>query len=159
MKRLPSSDACTPPELRRLLYLEGEDSNWDVTELRLRGKYHLVRARDAQEACRAVKRLGSSLYAILMDIQLAGSPLDGIQLTRLLRGGLTATALPQWAQDLPRVTVPIIFVTAYGHSPHSEAELIAAGGNRLVPKPVDFVALNMALAGANLQRAQQLLDR
>lgn len=130
--------------LPRILYVEDEDENWELAQLWLEDRYELVRAADAESTCRAVKALGPKLHAILMDIQLAGSALDGIQLTRLLRGSLPREGLPEYARDVPVVQAPIFFVTAYGGRYH-ERELREAGGTRLMPKPVDFEELCAAL--------------
>src|SRR5688572_937746 len=104
---------------RRILYVEDEDDNWQVTELRLRNRYSLVRAASDEEACRIVKDLRGDLYAVLMDIQLKGSRLDGLQLCRLFKGLLPDGHLPHYAHGCPRVSAPVFFVTAYG-SRHGE---------------------------------------
>jgi len=129
-----------PPALRRVLYVEDEDENWELAQLWLEGRYELLRARDAQSTCEVVRSAGSTLHAILMDIQLSGSALDGIQLTRLLRGTLPPEQLPANLGVVPVVQVPIFFVTAYGGR-YQEGELREAGGTRLLPKPVDFNSL------------------
>lgn len=129
-----------PPALRRVLYVEDEDENWELAQLWLEGRYELLRARDAQSTCDVVRAAGNTLHAILMDIQLSGSALDGIQLTRLLRGKLPPSELPAVVGEVPVVQVPIFFVTAYGGR-YQESELRAAGGDRLLPKPVDFDSL------------------
>jgi CheY-like chemotaxis protein len=134
----------TRAPLPRILYVEDEDENWELAQLWLEGRYELVRAVDAQSTCAAVKAANGTLRAILMDIQLAGSSLDGIELTRLLRGSLPRDGLPPYARDVPVVRAPIYFVTAYGGR-YQERELREAGGTRLLPKPVDFDALCQAL--------------
>jgi CheY-like chemotaxis protein len=128
-----------------LLYVEDEDDNWAVTELRLRKKYQLVRAADDEQACSALIRFGTKLEAILMDIQLQGSKLDGVQLTQLVRGKLDRQQLPPYVQQVPTLTIPIVFVTAYGNR-YPEAQLLAAGGTAVVGKPVDFLKLTLKLA-------------
>src|SRR5262245_3230183 len=100
-----------------LLYVEDEDENWKVTEMRLRDRYHLVRAADDQQACELARSVGPKLYAVLMDIQLKGSKLDGIQLCRLFKGKLSTDQrrdLPTYAMGVPEVQAPLFFVTAYG---------------------------------------------
>ena len=66
------------PAMRRevLLYVEDDDDNWRVAQLRLSEGYELIRARNAAEACRALEYRGAELSAILMDIELRGSDLD-----------------------------------------------------------------------------------
>jgi CheY-like chemotaxis protein len=134
--------------------VEDEAENRDVTELRLRDRFELVWAATDREACSMVHKHADRLYAILMDIQLKGSQLDGIQLTKLLRGE-PLSAVPPHAQGLPTLDVPIIFVTAYG-SRYTEDQLLAVGGTAVVPKPVDFVDLTLALANA---RAESVLRK
>ncbi|MRI91368.1 response regulator [Aggregicoccus sp. 17bor-14] len=137
--------------LPRILYVEDEDENWELAQLWLEERFELVRAKDAESTCRAVRQAAGALRAVLMDIQLAGSALDGIQLTRLLRGALPREQLPPYALDLPRVDAPIFFVTAYGGR-YRESELREAGGTRLLPKPVDFEALVRELEAAAAPR-------
>ncbi len=152
----PQTKDVIDPSKPLLLYVEDEDDNWAVTELRLRGRYRLIRAADDQVACELVRQHGSTLYAILMDIQLKGSKLDGIQLCRLFKGQLEGD-LPPYAQGCA-TPAPIFFVTAYGNR-YTEEELIAAGGTALITKPVDFVRLNLALASASARNAAAALSR
>jgi CheY-like chemotaxis protein len=129
----PARDASKP----LILYVEDEEENWHITSVRLRDRYQLVRAADDQQACQMARDVGDKLYAVLMDIQLKGSQLDGIKLCRLFRGALEDPALPPYARGCPTITAPIIFVTAYGQR-YSEAELRGVGGHMLITKPVDF---------------------
>ena len=149
-----SSDSGKP----LVLYVEDEEDNWKVTELRLHSRYSLLRAADDVEACRMIRSHGGVLYAILMDIQLKGSKLDGIELCRVFKGHPVDKPLPSYAQGCPRVAAPIFFVTAYGMR-YSEEELKKAGGTALLTKPVDFVRLTLALASANAQGAVTALNR
>lgn len=159
MKRVsdPSGPAEVPQQL--VLYVEDEPSNWEVTELRLRKKFKLLWARTDAEACAFVRQYGPQLHAVLMDVQLRGSALDGLMLTRLFRGqALPLPTVPGYAEGLPAITCPIFFVTAYGNL-HSPAEMDAAGGDAHVPKPVDFVKLSLLLAQSSMKRAMESLKR
>jgi CheY-like chemotaxis protein len=156
MKRLEQTSKPMEPE-KTVLYVEDEESNWEVTELRLRKHYKLLWARTDVEACALVRQYGSTLHAVLMDVQLKGSQLDGIQLTKLLRGKPVEGA-PDFANELPAMTCPIFFVTAYGNL-HSNDEFNRAGGDAHVPKPVDFVKLSLLLARSSMQRAMDTLKR
>lgn len=151
----PASSRPTLQARDRILYVEDEDQNWIVAELRLRRSYDLIRASTDREACAAIIEHGDKLTAILMDIQLRGSTLDGIKLTRLLRGRLDRADLPAYAQEVPTLDLPVIFVTAYS-ARYSEAELVAAGGNKLITKPVDFVQLTSAITQLRMQRIMDL---
>src|SRR5688572_33120334 len=93
MKKLDSkfqlaSKLATRETRRRdlVLYVEDNDDNWHVAKLRLSDGYELVRAVDAREACRVLRARGAELSAVLMDIELRGSDLNGLELTELLRG-------------------------------------------------------------------------
>jgi CheY-like chemotaxis protein len=130
-----------PREL--LLYVEDDEENWEVAEYRLAAGYQIVRARDAVEACAALRTHGGALYGILMDIELRGSDLNGIELTELFRGKRTHD-LPLYARNLPTVTRPIIFVTAHG-ARYTDVELMLFGADSVIAKPVDFAALSRAL--------------
>lgn len=156
MKRIADDlDAGTQAPTQLVLYVEDEPANWEVTELRLRRKFKLLWARTDQEACALVRQYGPQLYAILMDVQLQGSALDGLALTRLFRGKASGP-LPEFAQGLAPVTCPIFFVTAYGNL-HSPQEMDAAGGDAHVPKPVDFLSLTLLLARNSMKRAMDTL--
>jgi CheY-like chemotaxis protein len=117
--------------MRNVLYVEDEDVNWFVAAPNLRDKYALCRARNAAEALAAMH--AAQFDHILMDIQLASSGLDGINLTRVLRGTYPGFVSeigkqqPEWTKD-----VPIIFVSAYT-ARYSREELIAA---RLTPDAI-----------------------
>ena len=136
-----------------LLYVEDEADNREVASLRLRRRYELLLAEDDKTACELLASRGTELSAILMDIQLKGSTLDGIQLVKLLRGKLERSGLPAYAARVPILKdVPVLFVTAYA-ARYTEADLLAAGGNRLVTKPVNFAELTLALVDLHLKRA------
>jgi CheY-like chemotaxis protein len=142
-------------KLQKLLYVEDEEDNRQVTTLRLQGKYELLLAATDREACEVFKQNGAQLAAVLMDIQLKGSLLDGMQLTRLLRGRLDAANVPDFARGVPVLPdLPVIFVTAYG-SKYSREDFEQAGGNELIAKPVDFVRLMSALTRYHLRTVRE----
>ncbi|MBN1612215.1 MAG: response regulator [Polyangiaceae bacterium] len=125
----------------KILYVEDEDANWEVTELSLRGKFGLTRARDSREAFERVAVEPFDL--ILMDIQLSGSDLNGIETCKALSGRQT-DRLPDYAQGV-HTACPIVMVTAYS-SLYTREELLAAGARDLVVKPVDFTHLLMVIS-------------
>lgn len=133
------------PDLPRVLYVEDEDDNWTIAQLRLRQRFAMIRAANDREACEIVRQSGSQLWAVLMDIQLKGAHLDGINLTRLFKGRpLAGVELPPWAAGIPRLSAPIFVITAYGEGfPHDE--LLSAGADRVITKPVNFVDLAAGL--------------
>lgn len=141
-----------------LLYVEDNDDNWRVTYFRLGESYDLVRARDAREACRVLKTSGPQLAAVLMDIELRGSDLNGIELTQLIRGRLPPFATPDFAMGIASLSTPVIFVTAHG-AKYSEEYLLAIGGNKVISKPVDFAALSLALTQLHLSRVARQAGR
>lgn len=127
-----------------LLYVEDDDENWNVAELRLGDEFELVRAPSSREACRIMKARAGEVIAVLMDIELRGSELNGIDLTALFRGTRLNKALPDYAQGVPTFTRPIIFVTAH-NARYSDVELMLFGADQVIPKPVNFTTLTMAL--------------
>ncbi len=142
-----------PPRLKKLmpvLYVEDNDDNWHVTELRLTRSYDLLRAKSDREACEILAQ-PRKLYAILMDVELGGSRLNGIQLTKLIRGTLAHRELPDYAQKVPLLEVPVLFVTAYGNA-YPRAELLACGADDVLSKPINFTQLNVALANLYINR-------
>lgn len=142
-----------------VLYVEDDDDNWTVASLRLGHAYELIRATNADEAYRVLLQQGSDLSAILMDIELRGSELNGVELTKLIRGKLTPSA-GRFVMPLSAAarSVPIIFVTAHG-AKYSEAELHQAGAEQVIGKPVDFSALSLALTQFHLARAARSRKR
>lgn len=149
MKKVVQEAVASRPEpykaKRLILYVEDEKENFDVAELRLRNRYQLLWAPDDVTACRLAKEHAGELLAVLMDIQLKGSTLDGTRITQLFRGTLPAGERPAFAAGAPTLTCPIIFVTAFGRQ-LDEATLSRVGGDRVIPKPVDFVELMTCIA-------------
>lgn len=136
-----------------LLYVEDDDDNWEVAELRLGKHYAMLRARDDESACRILRERRGEIDIILMDIELRGSSLNGVQLTELLRGNHKAQTddLPAYARGLPVISKPIIYVTAH-NARYSNVRLLLSGADKVIPKPVDFTALQVALSELLLDR-------
>lgn len=124
----------------RILYVEDEEMNWAMAHKRLRSGYDLTQAPTSTAVFDTLR--ATSYDLILMDIQLKGSDLDGMEICRILRGLNTAPP-PSYAAGV-LFSEPIIFMTAYG-ARYQRDDLIAAGGNELVTKPVDFATLSLAL--------------
>jgi CheY-like chemotaxis protein len=134
-----------------VLYVEDDDENWQVAQLRLEPDFETVRARDAQQACSLLRTRASDFMVILMDIELRGSDLNGIELTELLRGKRLNKELPDYARGLPTFTAPIIFVTAH-NARYTDVELMLFGADRVIPKPVNFETLTFALQSIRYTR-------
>ncbi len=130
-------------EKQKILYIEDEEINWDVARLSLRERYSLTRATTSEEAFALLARQKYDL--ILMDIQLTGSELDGIEITRILRGLMDQSKIPVFAQKADCQGARIIFMTAYS-ARYSKDELLQAGGDDLITKPVDFTRLSLAMS-------------
>jgi len=141
-----------------VLYVEDEADNREVARLRLEADYELLFAETDAEACAILKERGRELAAVLMDIQLQGSALNGIKLSQLIRGDLPAGDLPSYAQNMPTLTVAVIFVTAYGKH-YSNDEVKEAGGMQLIAKPVDFVELSLAITRHHLDAVNRRINR
>jgi len=155
MKPIHKAVTRSGQRLLPLLYVEDNDDNWEVVKLRMNRTYDITRAATDREACAELMR-AKEFYAVLMDIELSGSRLNGIQLTRLLRGTLPEAERPHYAGSVPVSSVPILFVTAYG-SAYSQKELLEAGGDGVLQKPVDFTKLSLALTNCHLNRATKHL--
>src|SRR6185312_1362153 len=124
---------------------------WAVARMRLSDRYEVVRASTARQACELLTQRGDDFVAILMDIELRGSELNGVQLTSLIRGG-DRRDYPDYARALPTLRgTAVIFVTAHG-ADFSDAEIERAGGDTVIRKPVDFKALSLAITQAHLDR-------
>lgn len=134
-----------------IAYVEDDDDNWHVAKLHLAERYELVRASSAEQACRLFAKSGNELSAVLMDVELRGSELDGVELTLLLRGRLVRAPLPEYARSVPKLDVPVIFVTAHA-ADAGNFRLVHAGANATIHKPVMFNALTMAITQVHLKR-------
>jgi CheY-like chemotaxis protein len=133
------------------LYVEDELENYQVAELRLGKSYQLLRASNSRDACRVARVHHAELYAVLMDIQLVGSDLDGVELAKAFRGRPGPRA-PEYARSMS-LQVPIIFVTAHGALLAPDV-IAAAGGDAVLFKPVDFRKLMRALTDCHLNRGR-----
>jgi len=137
-----------------VLYVEDDPTNVEVTRAHLEKDYTLLHAATDVEACAMLAKHGASLSAIILDIQLQGSKLNGIDLCNLIRG-----RFPRGEPHLKRVPVlletPIFFMSAYGDR-HGSA-IQAAGATGFVAKPVAFQAFSLALARAHLRGLDSLL--
>ena len=150
----PRKSPSDPGARKLVLYVEAEESNRKVAQLRLGRTYDLLLATNDREACEILATQGSALYAVLMDIELKGSTLSGIQLTQLLRGRLAPEQVPSFARNVPVLdSLLILFVSAYGGR-YQEEELVKHGGNKLISKPVNFIELTSAITFFHLDRAR-----
>lgn len=142
-----------------VLYVEDDVDTFKLAQLRLQARYELINATSDRQACEVLSRQGTELFAVLMDIELQGSQLDGLALVKVIRGMTPKSSLPSWAQSLPpQPHLPIIVMTAYV-TRYSEAEVKAVGANHFLTKPIDFMRLNLALAQANIQSVMARLAR
>jgi CheY-like chemotaxis protein len=137
IERIERPSTLSGEKLARILYVEDEDPNWEVTELHLRGKYSLRRARNSSEAFTLLAKVEFDL--ILLDIQLGGSEYDGIELCKIIKRR-PGTRLPPGAMALRCDHIPVVFVTAYA-SRYDKATLLQAGADEVVTKPVDYTRL------------------
>lgn len=148
-----------------VVYVEDDADTFKIAMLRLQSKYRLIWAQSDREAIDLLALHQRGLHAVLMDIELRGSALDGLDLVRLLRGlpvrrsGLQGHApLPDYAQKMPRLpNVPVIVLTAYT-TRYSEADAHAVGATHFATKPIDFTRLNLALAQANIAAVMRRLE-
>ena len=60
--------AVTSSDMPLVLYVEDEDDNFVIAELRLRGRFRVVRAATDREACDLVRRHAGEVRAVLMDV-------------------------------------------------------------------------------------------
>ena len=134
-----------------LLYVEDDDDNWDIAEFRLAESYEMVRASTAEQACEILRARGPEIDIILMDIELRGSDLNGVELTELMRGNQRSRPLPAYARGLPTISKPVVYVTAHGKR-YTNVALMLSGADRVITKPVDFDELRAALAALALGR-------
>ncbi len=125
----------------RVLYVEDNEMNWRVLETGLENHFELVRAATAQETFELLREEQFTL--ILMDIELANSAFNGIEITKILKRAIDAPLAPS-ALSLDVRHIPIIFVTAYS-ARYNKTELLTAGGCDLLLKPVDLEKLDSVM--------------
>jgi two-component system sensor histidine kinase BarA len=127
----------------RILYIEDEDVNWEVAESELEPRFNIDWARNARDA---FWRISESVYhMILMDIQLSRSDLNGLEIARILKRRPIRTIIPEYAKGIEALDTPIVFVTAYT-ARYSREDILDAGGEDLLSKPVNFQLLSLILA-------------
>ncbi|MBL8934462.1 MAG: response regulator [Archangium sp.] len=143
-----------------VLYVEDDADTFKIASLRLKTRYRLIWAQNDVEAVDLISFHQRELFAVLMDIELRGSTLDGLELVRLLKGHpLLRTQMPAFARRLPVLhNVPVIVLTAYA-ARYTEAEVHAVGAAHFVTKPIDFTRLNLALAQANIAAVMKRLEK
>lgn len=152
----PPAPGWTPPPATEadgralVLYVDLDDESFEATSERLRRAYKLVRAQKDREACDAIREHHQHLVAVLLDVDMPGSILDGILLTRILRGRVPAMAVPPFARNLPELGVPIVLVTET--QSYASEDMRRYGGDRLMQKPVEIHKLTLALAEWHLAR-------
>ena len=125
-------DVTPAEEFPRILYVEDNDTNYLVAEGMLGDIFNLTRASNARNFVDTVNTEHFDL--ILMDIELAGSELDGIELTRLMRGRLEDA--PDFTSSVATFSTPIIFITAHT-AMYSPEVLREHGADAVLRKPVN----------------------
>ena len=133
-----------------ILYVEDEPNNRLVLDYRIGKKYNLLYASTDLEACRILSMRGQELFVVLMDIELKDSALNGIELTRLMRGLLDRSLVPEHARSVPLLQIPVFLVTSYGS--RYEDELAECGADGVIAKPVEFAALEESLMNCALKK-------
>jgi CheY-like chemotaxis protein len=137
-----------------VLYVDVDDKSFNGSNDRLRRAYKLLRARQDREACELIRAHSRDVVAVLLDVDMPGSVLDGILLTRILRGRVPSQAVPPFARNLPALDVPICLVTERAQS-YSEQDMLRYGGDRLMRKPVEIHNLTLTVTEWHLQRASR----
>lgn len=135
----------------RVLYVEDEDINWEIAQHELEERFLLWRAISARDAFRLISQ--NTYDLILLDIQLSGSDIDGIKVARLLKNQRVDNP-PDYAIGIRAERTPIIFVTGYT-ARYPREELLAAGGEDVIAKPVDFTRLSFAMDRVRVRAALQ----
>ena len=134
-----------------ILCVDDDASNLVVMQMRLESRYEVLVAASDHETCVQLRDHGHRLAAVLMDVQLIGSQLDGIALTRLIRGTLDPAKLQGLPDGVPTFAdLPVLFVTAFGEQ-YDQQSLLAAGASGIIAKPVNFVKLAGALTRHQLR--------
>jgi CheY-like chemotaxis protein len=104
-----------------VVVVEDDTDTSNYMRIVLQRQYKVVTAASASEAREALKRCGSEVRVIIMDLSLKGAE-DGLELIRALRK----------QRDFKRV--PIIAATAHVF-PEDREHAFAAGSTAFLPKP------------------------
>ncbi|MGE0786566.1 MAG: response regulator [Sandaracinaceae bacterium] len=157
VSRPPAPGWTAPPSTEAdgrapVLYVDVDDNSFEQTSARLRQAYQLLRAQKDREACDLIRDRHRDLVAVLLDVDMPGSVLDGILLTRILRGRVPPQAVPPFARNLPELDVPIVLVTGRRDS-YADADMRAYGGDRLIQKPVEIHKLTLTITEWQLLRS------
>jgi CheY-like chemotaxis protein len=153
----PPAPGWTPPPAQEadgralVLYVDVEDESFQRSSDLLRHAYKLVRAQKDRDACELIRSHHRELVAVMLDVDMPGSVLDGILLTRVLRGRVPPQAVPPFARNLPDLDVPIVLVTERAQG-YSDDEMVRYGGDRLMRKPMEIHKLTLTIAEWHLQR-------
>lgn len=154
----PPAPGWTPPPSTEadgralVLFVDIDDAHFEQTSERMRKAYKLVRAQKDREACELIREHHEDLVAVLLDVDMPGSILDGILLTRILRGRVPAMGVPPFARNLPAIDVPIFLVTSRSES-YADEDMRRYGGDRLMQKPLEIHKLTLALTDWHLARS------
>ncbi|MEO1170589.1 MAG: response regulator [Myxococcota bacterium] len=135
----------------RLLYVEDERMLWKITQHRLQSRYDVLCASNDREAVELYAQHSTSLEAIIMDIDLRQSELDGAELTQLFRGTLSKEKTPDFARSVGVSQIPILFVTAYSER-YGSGDVERLGAQGILKKPIDFAELSLSLTRLHLRR-------
>lgn len=127
------------PHRKKVLYVEDDDSAWQVAHAWLREGFVLVRARTDEEACIMLREFGRELEGLMCDVNLGG-PLSGIDLALAVLGRPRGP-LPGFASGLPTLDVPVAIITGDA----KRAAEARAAGLQVFDKPLDFPSLVKAL--------------
>ncbi len=131
-KDLPSSCKSTErthevPDLLPLLYVDDNETNFDIAESILSTKFQVTWAKSPDEARAHLK---SNLPAlILLDIEFSGHAESGLDFLSALRTKQVDTTLP--VQGLP-----VVILSAYSAS-YDQSELRSYGADGAIFKPID----------------------
>lgn len=136
-KRDPHADTGDKPWL---LYVDDDARNRDIMRHRLEELYHLLIADGDRAACELWRQHSQQVGCVLLDIELRGSLLNGVEMARILTGKQPSSELPSYAEGLPISRAPVFFVTAFGDELGHES-LAQAGGAAVISKPIDFERL------------------
>ena len=125
---LAKSELSAGEESPKILYVEDDETNFDIARSILSQGFDVDWASSSDQA---IDKLGSRSYdLLLMDIELSGSAMSGLDLTQELRSG----RFDRTEQRLSEL--PIIIVTAYTAA-YSENELLSIGANAMLYKPIE----------------------
>ncbi len=100
--------------------------------------YDLIEARHERAACALLRARAQEFAGALIDVDLVGAELDGVRLSRILRGQVPDAELPAYARQLPTFNAPVLLLA-------EDPSRVSADVGQVITRPVTLPAVTVAI--------------